>query len=117
MSVGGKQINFVGYIYASAMRKVLSFLYLEKLIRLSINSNTENNSFVLILCALVMRIPFCGINTQSNKELQIRTTYYILSYVQWNKVYIYFADKRTGKKGDAKNTGWFTRGGRTSSQS
>lgn len=26
-----------------------------------------------------------------------------------------FADKGTGKKSDAKNTGWLTRGGRTSS--
>ena len=24
-----------------------------------------------------------------------------------------FADKRTSEKGDAKNTGWLTRGGRT----
>ena len=93
------------------MRKVLSFLYLEKLIRLSINSNTENNSFVLILCALVMRIPFCGINTQSNKELQTRT----ISCPVFNGIkYTFdFADKRTSEKGDAKNTGWLTRGGRT----
>ena len=28
-----------------------------------------------------------------------------------------FADKGTGKKSDAKNTGWLTRGGRASSQS
>ena len=66
------------------MRKVLSFLYLEKLIRLSISSNTENNSFT-ISCPV-----FNGI-----------------------KYTFDFADKRTSEKGDAKNTGWLTRGGRT----
>ena len=106
MSVGGKQINFVGYIYASAMRKVLSFLYLEQLIRLSINSNTKNNSFVLILCALVMRIPFCGINTQSNITISCP----VFNGIKYT---FDFADKRTSEKGDAKNTGWLTRGGRT----
>ena len=84
------------------MRKVLSFLYLEKLIRLSINSNTENNSFVLILCALVMRIPFCGIN--------ITISCPVFNGIKYT---FDFADKRTSEKGDAKNTGWLARGGRT----
>ena len=80
----------------------LSFLYLEKFIRLSININTENNVFVLILFAPVMSIPFCRITKSCPMFDGIKYTFD-------------FADKRTGKKSDAKNTGWLTRGGRTSS--
>ena len=56
-----------------------------------------------MLFALVMSIPFCRI-TPCPIFIGIKYTFN-------------FADKRTGKKSDAKNTGWLTRGGRASSQS
>ena len=57
-----------------------------------------------------MRIPFCGINTQSNKELKLTISCPVFSGIKYT---FDFADKRTSEKGDAKNTGWLTRGGRT----
>ena len=111
MSVGGKQINFVGYIYASVMRKVFIVPIFRKVNQIIYKQQYGKQYFCSHPLCLVMSIPFCGINTQLNKELQART----ISCPVFNGIkYTFdFADKRTSEKGDAKNTGWLTRGGRT----
>ena len=110
MSVGGKQINFVGYIYATVMRKVFIVPIFRKVNQIIYKQQYGKQYF----CSN----PLCTCNVYTilwNKYTIKQRAPITYSCPVFNGIkYTFdFADKRTSEKGDAKNTGWLTRGGRT----